>query len=71
LKPGFKTHDTAPASASGLDPQSARILGLFAQGMSIGEIVKAVWGDISGPKYNQARSQVETAIRVALTSVAA
>ena len=71
MKPGFKTHDTAPARANGLDPQSARILALFAQGMSIGEIVKAIWGEISGPKYNQARSQVETTIRAALTSVAA
>ena len=67
MKPGFESRETSPASAGGLDPQSARILALFAQGLSVGEIVKAIWGEISGPKYNQARATVEQAIRQAVT----
>ena len=70
MKPGFESRETSPASAGGLDPQSARILALFAQGLSVGEIVKAIWGEISGPKYNQARATVEQAIRQAVARAA-
>lgn len=66
MKPGFETRETSSGSAPLLDPQGARILALFAQGMSIGEIVKAIWGEISGPKYNMARATVETVIRAAI-----
>lgn len=45
------------------DPTVARILALWADGKSIGAIVKAIHGEISGPKYNQARDEVEAVIR--------
>lgn len=70
MKPGFESRESSLGSPATLDAQSARILALFAQGMSVGEIVKAIWGEISGPKYNQARAQVEQTLRGALARVA-
>lgn len=47
-------------------PETMRILSLFQEGKSIGEIVRAVFGDVSGPRYNKLRDQVEAQIRQAL-----
>lgn len=51
-------------------PQTARILALFQQGKSIGEIVKELTGATSGAKYNQTRAEVEATIRRAMGGVA-
>lgn len=52
-----ETPKTAP------DATVARILALWAEGKRIGEIVKAIHGEISGPKYNAARDEIEAIIR--------
>lgn len=44
-------------------PEVTRILALFGEGKTIGEIVKAIHGDISGPRYTQARTEIEAVIR--------
>jgi hypothetical protein len=44
-------------------PQDARVLALFRQGKSIGEIVKDLTGATSGATYNKTRSAVEETIR--------
>ncbi len=51
-------------------PQTARILALFRQGKSIGEIVKELTGATSGAKYNQTRAEVEATIRRAMGGAA-
>lgn len=72
MKPGENPHETQvrnPENLAGMpqtptDPTVARILALWGAGKSIGEIVKAIHGEISGPKYNKARDEVETVIRL-------
>lgn len=49
-----------------MSAETARIIALFRDNMSIGQIVKAMYGDITGPRYNKAREEVEAAIRAYL-----
>lgn len=44
----------------------ARVIALFRAGKSIGEIVREIYGALSGTPYNQARAEVERMIRQAL-----
>jgi len=64
MKPGFETQKTSSESAAQLPADVARVLSLWSDGKSVGEIVKAIHGDIGGPKYNAARADVETIIRL-------
>lgn len=47
-------------------PQTARIMGLFRQGLSIAEIVRTLTGASGGATYNRTRAEVEAVIRAAL-----
>jgi hypothetical protein len=51
-----------------LSPDVARVLALFAAGKTIGEIVKALWGELSGTPYNRKREEVEAIIRSVVIS---
>ncbi|HEU4329416.1 MAG TPA: hypothetical protein VFS21_40135 [Roseiflexaceae bacterium] len=50
-------------TAQELPAETARVLALFREEKSIGEIVKAIYGDVSGPRYNRLRDEVEAMIR--------
>lgn len=63
MKPKVETHETSSPSP-GTPQEESRILSLFfEQGLTIGQIVKQLWGEISGPKYNHRRDYVESVIR--------
>ena len=63
MKPKSETHETSSPSP-GTPQEESRILTLFfEQGLTIGQIVKQLWGEISGPKYNHRRDYVESVIR--------
>ena len=57
-KPDVETGNTNAQSA-----ENRRIVSLFKDGNSIGEIIRELWGDIKGTRYNEKRSQVEKIIR--------
>jgi hypothetical protein len=69
MKPTTETQESSPGRNKNLSAETARILALFRQGMSIGEIVKAIYGELTGPKYNRARNEVEAAIRESLEGI--
>jgi hypothetical protein len=51
-----------------LDPESARIVALFLQGLGIPEITREVFGVSTGRAYTEARARVEQILRAALAA---
>jgi len=67
-KPVGETGNVAPASAIPTS-ETARILALFKSGKSTADIVRELYGSITGTPYQKRRAEIETILRAALSEV--
>jgi len=67
-KPVGESGNVAPASAIPT-AETARILALFKSGKSTADIVRELYGSITGTPYQKRRAEIETILRAALSEV--